>query len=238
MKLDILVFAAHPDDAELACSGTIVKHIAQGKKVGVVDLTEGQLGSRGSVELRYEEAAKASAILGLHARENLQMEDGFFRNDPEHQRKVITAIRKYQPEIVLCNAIADRHPDHGRGSELVSEACFYSGLRRIETEVDGEAQEHWRPKAVYHYIQDRYIKPDFIVDISDHIETKMASVSAYSSQFFDPNSSEPQTPISTPEFMEFIKARARQFGRSINAQYGEGFTVERPVGIEDMLDLR
>jgi bacillithiol biosynthesis deacetylase BshB1 len=237
MKLDILAFAAHPDDVELSCSGTIMKHIAAGKKVGIVDLTEGQLGSRGSVELRYKEAKAASEIMGLHARENLQMEDGFFQNDPAHQRLVIKMLRKYRPEIVLANATSDRHPDHGRGSVLVSEACFYSGLRRIETELDGVAQEHWRPKAVYHYIQDRYMEPDFVVDISEHIEAKGKCIAAYSSQFFDPKSAEPETPISSKDFMDFIEARARQYGRSINAKYGEGFIVERPMGVADITSL-
>lgn len=238
MKLDILALAAHPDDVELSCSGTLVKYVKEGKKVGIVDFTEGQLGSRGSVELRYEEAAKASEIMGLHARENLQMEDGWFQNDPEHQLKVIRAIRKYRPEIVFCNAVSDRHPDHGKGSKLASEACFYSGLRKIETELDGVVQEAWRPKVVYHYIQDRYMKPDFIVDVTEHWETKLASIKAYGSQFFDPNSKEPATPISGKDFLDFIEARGAQFGRLINARFGEGFVAERPIGVDDLFSLR
>jgi bacillithiol biosynthesis deacetylase BshB1 len=237
MKLDILAFGAHPDDIELSCSGTILKHIAAGKRVGVVDLTEGQLGSRGSVELRYKEAAASSKILGLHARENLQMEDGFFQNDPAHQRLVIQMIRKYKPDVVLTNAPADRHPDHGRACALVSEACFYAGLLRIETEMDGVAQDHWRPKAVYHYVQDNYMKPDFVVDISDHMEKKRECIAAFSSQFYNPKSDGPETPISSKDFMDFIDGRARQFGRGINAKYGEGFIAERLIGVSDITEL-
>ncbi len=237
MKLDILVFAAHPDDAELSCSGTILKHIAQGKKVGVVDLTEGQLGSRGSVETRYEEADRASKILGLHVRENLRMEDGFFQNDPKHQRLIIKMLRKYRPEIVFANAPKDRHPDHGRASALVSEACFYSGLLKIETSFDGGKQKQWRPKAVYHYIQDRYINPDFVVDITDVFETKMKSIFAYSSQFYNPESDAPETPISSKDFIDFLEGRARDYGRLINVKFGEGFVVERPLGVSNLLDL-
>lgn len=237
MKLDVLVFAAHPDDAELGCSGTILKHVAMGHQVGVVDLTEGQLGSRGSVELRYEEAAAATKILGLAARENLKMEDGFFENDGAHRMKVIKAIRKYQPTVVLCNAPEDRHPDHGRGSILVKEACFYSGLKAIETKADGRYQMHWRPKAVYHYVQDHYHTPDLVVDITDFWDKRMEAILAYKSQFYDPNNTGPETPISSKAFLEILKGRALEFGRRINVTYGEGFLVTRPAGVEDLTSL-
>ena len=237
MKLDILVFAAHPDDAELGCSGTIMKHIAAGKKVGLVDLTEGQLGSQGTVETRYQEAAKASEIMGLHARENLQMEDGFFENNHAHRLKIIEMIRKYQPEVVFANAIRDRHPDHGRGAKVTSEACFYAGLKTLKTQHQGEEQIHWRPKAVYHYIQDYWIDPDFVVDVTPFWDRKMQSIMAYGTQFYNPDSKEPYTPISSPEFLDNLTGRAVQLGRYIGARYGEGFTVERPPGVEDVMDL-
>lgn len=238
MKLDILAFAAHPDDVELSCSGTILKHIAAGQKVGIIDLTRGELGTRGTAEIRAQESAKASQILGIHARENLDLQDGFFRNTPENQVAIIRMIRKYQPEIVLANAIQDRHPDHGRAAELVSEACFYSGLVKIQSGLNGDSQEVWRPKAVYHYIQDRFIKPDLIVNITDHFDKKIESIRAFSSQFFDPESTEPTTPISNPEFLEFIKGRCLAFGRLGGFVYGEGFTVERPVGVNSLFDLK
>ena len=237
MKLDILAFAAHPDDIELACSGTLIKEIARGKKVGIIDLTEGELGSRGSSELRYEEAAKASQVMGVSIRENLNLGDGFFEINEESMLRVIEMIRKYQPEIVLCNAIKDRHPDHGRGSELVKRATFLSGLIKIETEIDGKIQEKWRPKQVFHYIQDEYIEPDFVIDITEEFETKMESIYCYSSQFYNPKSTEPQTPISSKEFIDFLDGRARQFGRSIGAKYGEGFTSSNPLKIDSLNDL-
>jgi len=237
MKLDILVIAVHPDDAELMCGGTIAKHISLGKKVGIVDLTEGQLGSRGSVELRYQEAAKASEVLKLTVRENLKMMDGYFEISKENKLKIIAQIRRFQPEIVICNAIKDRHPDHGRASQLASEACFYSGLRKIETQFEGKEQKHWRPKAVYHAIQDRFLPPDLIVDISDHYTTKVEAIKAFSSQFFDSNSDEPITPISGPDFFAESEGMDRQMGRLIGAKYGEGFTTERPVGVEDITTL-
>ena len=205
MKLDILAFGAHPDDVELGCSGTIAKEISLGKKVGIIDLTRGELGTRGSVEIRNSESAKASQILGVSVRENLDMRDGFFVNDEAHQLKVIEMIRKYQPEIVLCNAIDDRHIDHGKGSKLVSDACFLSGLRMIETESNGEKQSAWRPKVVYHYIQWKNLEPDFVVDISDFMEVKMQSILAYGSQFYDPNSKEPESPISSKNFLDSVK---------------------------------
>ena len=237
MKLDILVFGAHPDDTELGCGGTIIKHIKQGHKVGVVDLTEGQLGSRGNIATRYKEAAAAAEIQGLSIRENLKMEDGWFRNDEASQKKVIEMIRKYQPEIVLANAITDRHPDHGRGAELVADACFYSGLIKVETSLDEKKQDAWRPKALYHYIQDYHIEPDFVIDVSEHWEQKIESILAFSSQFFNPNSNEKETPISSQSFMDFLAARARNIGRPINAEYAEGFLKTRYIGVNDLFDL-
>lgn len=237
MKLDILAFAAHPDDIELAASGTLLAHIAMGKKVGIVDLTRGELGTRGSAELRDKEATESSKILGLHVRENLRMRDGFFVKDETHLLRVIEMIRKYQPEIVLANSEFDRHIDHGRAADLVHDACFLSGLRKIETSHHGRDQEAWRPKAVYHYIQDYYTKPDVVFDITPFYDQKLKSISAFSSQFFNLNSDEPETPISSKDFWDFLEARARQFGRLINATYGEGFTVKRPIGAKDLTEL-
>jgi len=237
MKLDVLAFGAHPDDIELSCSGTLMKCVNSGKKIGIVDLTKGGLGTRGTVESRDLEAEKASRILNLSIRENLNLGDGFFNYSQENLLKVITSIRKYQPEIVLCNAIKDRHPDHGRGSHLVSDACFYSGLMKIETSVANLSQQFWRPKAVYHYIQDRFIEPDFLVDISDVIDAKMNSIMAFSTQFYDPNSTEPQTPISSMQFLNTIKERSNIFGRTIGVEYAEGFTTERYIGVKDIFDL-
>jgi bacillithiol biosynthesis deacetylase BshB1 len=238
LKLDILAFGAHPDDTELGCGGSIIKHIKQGKKVGVIDLTEGQLGSRGSIEQRYKEAAKAAKIQGLSIRENLGMEDGWFRNDKDAQDKVIEMIRKYKPEIVLANAISDRHPDHGRGANLVAEACFYSGLLKVETFHKGTKQEAWRPRALYHYIQDYHIEPDFVIDVSDYWDQKIEAVLAFSSQFYNPESNEKETPISSKSFMDFLSARARTIGRPIQAEYGEGFTCTRYMGVNDLFDLK
>jgi len=238
MKLDILAIGVHPDDVELGCSGTLLKHISQGKKVGILDLTKGELGSRGSGELRLKEADKSAQILGVLVRENLGFADGFFKNDKAHQLEVIKMIRKYQPDVVLTNAPKDRHPDHGRASQLVSEACFYSGLIKIETDLEGENQELWRPKAVYHYIQDRFLKPDFVVDVSDHVDKKMEAIMAFSSQFYNPDSNAPETPISSKNFLDFVKARMANFGRDINAEYAEGFTSERVIGVEDIIQLK
>ena len=238
MKLDILAFGAHPDDVELGCSGTIAKEVSLGKKVGIIDLTRGELGTRGSVEIRNSESAKASEILGVVVRENLDMRDGFFVNDEAHQMKVIEMIRKYQPEIVLCNAIADRHIDHGKGSKLVSDACFLSGLRQIKTELNGEAQEAWRPKVVYHYIQWQNIEPDFVVDISEFIGKKMESVLAYGSQFYDPKSNEPVTPITSKNFLDSVKYRAEDLGRLVGVEYAEGFTTERYLAVNSLGDLK
>jgi bacillithiol biosynthesis deacetylase BshB1 len=237
MKLDILAFAAHPDDIELSASGTLMKHISEGKKVGIIDLTQGELGSRGTVQTRNSESLIASNIIGLHIRENLKMADGFFEINEQNKRLIIEKIRQYQPTIVLANAIEDRHPDHGRASKLVSESCFLSGLRRVTTIVDGQIQEAHRPTAVYHYIQDRYIKPDFVVDVTGFVERKLETIMAYKTQFYDPDSTEPQTPISGEEFLDFIKGRMLQFGRPIGAKYAEGFTTEREIGIKSFDDI-
>jgi len=237
-KLDVLVFAAHPDDAELGCSGTIAAQIAQGNKVGIVDFTQGEMGTRGTPEIRLQEAENAAKILGLTIRENLGFQDVFFRDDEEHQLKLIQAIRKYQPEIVLANAVNDRHPDHGKGSSLASKACFMSGLAKIETFQDGIVQSPWRPKFVYHYIQNNYIEPDFIVDISEFWELKIKSIAAFGSQFYNPSSQEPASFISSPEFLPFIEARARELGHRINVKYAEGFTVERYIGVSNLFDLK
>lgn len=237
MKLDILAIGVHPDDVELSCAGTLLKHIALGKKCGILDLTCGELGTRGSGELRLIEAANAAKILGVSVRENLKMADGFFKNDTAHQLEIIKKIRQYRPEIVICNAITDRHPDHGRSSTLASEACFYSGLLRIETELNGEKQQHWRPKAVYHYLQDRYIKPDFVVDVTPYVETKMQAVKAYESQFYNPNSKEPESPISMKNFFDFIESRMRTLGRDAGFEFAEGFTAERTIGVNNLFDL-
>jgi bacillithiol biosynthesis deacetylase BshB1 len=225
MKLDILVMAAHPDDAELSCAGTILKHIAAGKKVGIVDFTRGELGTRGTPEIRLQESADATKILGLQARENLGIRDGFFRNDEETQLKLIEVIRKYQPDIVLANALEDRHPDHGKGAQLAIDACFLSGLRQIKT---GDLPA-WRPAQVYHYIQDRYLEPDFVVDISSQWDQKEAAIRAFKSQFFDPNSAEPASYISSPDFLNFIQARALEMGHKIGVKYGEGFQSQKTL---------
>lgn len=233
MKLDILAIAAHPDDVEISAGGTVLKSIQQGKKVGIVDLTRGELGSRGSGDLRMIEADAASKILGISARVNLGLADGFFENNEASLRKIIEQIRIYKPEIVLTNAPSDRHPDHGRASQLVREACFYSGLRKIET-----GQEAWRPKSVYMFNQDYYNKPDFVVDVTEFWETKMEALKAYGSQFFDPNSKEPKTPISGEEFFDFLRARSMDFGRPAGYLLAEGFMVDRTIGVEDLFHLK
>ncbi|OCX51345.1 bacillithiol biosynthesis deacetylase BshB1 [Mucilaginibacter sp. PPCGB 2223] len=239
LKLDILVLAVHPDDAELGCAGTILKHLALGQKVGIVDLTRGELGTRGSAGIRAQEAAAAAEILGLTVRENLGLPDGFFKNDEEHQRKVITAIRKYQPDIVITNAYHDRHPDHGRANELVEASAFLSGLRKIETELDGNPQKEWRPKLVLHFIQDNYIKPDIIVDVTEYWDKKIESVKAYGSQFFNPEwKEEHQTYISSEGFYQVIEGRAREFGKSIQVKYGEGFTSRKILGVDNLSALK
>jgi len=237
MKLDILAFGAHPDDVELGCGATIAKEVSLGKKVGIVDLTRGELGTRGSAAIRELEAAKSATILGVSARENMGFADGFFINDKNHQLEIIKMIRKYQPEIVLCNAVDDRHIDHPKGSSLVSDACFLSGLLKIETEIGGESQKKWRPKQVYHYIQWKNIEPDFVVDVSDFIDVKQKAVLAYSTQFYDPKSNEPQTPITSKNFTESINYRAKDLGRLIGVEYAEGFTSERYVAVENLSKL-
>lgn len=231
MKLDILAFGVHPDDVELSCSGTLMVEIANGKQVGVIDLTRGELGTRGTAETRKEEATVAAKIMGVHVRENLGMRDGFFTNDEAHQLKVIQKIRQYQPEIVLCNAIVDRHPDHGRSSKLVADACFLSGLRKIETELNGSKQEAWRPKYVFHYIQDRYAEPDFIFDISSVFNRKVESIKAYATQFNSPGLDEPQTYISTPAYFDTLISRHKMFGKRIGVEFGEGYITEKRIGI-------
>ncbi len=238
IKLDVLVIAAHPDDAELGCSGTILSQVEKGYKVGIVDLTQGEMGTRGTPEIRLQEAEEAGKILKLSARENLKFKDIYFSNDVDHQHQLIEIIRKYQPEIVLANAVSDRHPDHAKGADLASIACFMSGLRKIETTFNGVNQDPWRPKHVYHYIQNNPIKPDFIVDITPYWEDKVKSIKAFKSQFFDPTNQEPASFISDPEFLPFIESRAREFGHRIMTTYGEGFTVERFIGVNDLFDLK
>ncbi|PPK92766.1 bacillithiol biosynthesis deacetylase BshB1 [Nonlabens xylanidelens] len=238
MKLDILAIGAHPDDIELSCSGVLLKEQSLGKKTGVLDLTRGELGSRGSAEIRDQEAAAAAKTLKLSVRENLAFKDGFFTNDEAHQLEIIKIIRKYRPEIILCNAVKDRHPDHAKGSELTSVSCFLSGLKRIETTLDGIAQEHWRPKHVYHYIQWLDIEPDFVVDISGFMDQKMASVQAYGTQFFNPNDSGPKTPINSKNFLDSIMYRSANFGRLIGTEYAEGFTSERYPAVNSIFDLK
>ena len=237
MKLDILVFGAHPDDAELGAGATIAKEITNGRKVGVIDLTRGELGTRGTAEIRDQEAKDAANILGLTVRENLGFADGFFVNDKAHQVEVIKMVRNYRPEIVLCNAIDDRHIDHGKGSKLVSDSCFLSGLRKIETQLAGENQEQWRPKVVYHYVQWKNLEPDFVVDVSGFMNKKVEAIRAYGSQIYDPNSDEPKTPISSENFLDSVTYRARDLGRLIGVEHAEGFTVERYIGISNLGDL-
>ena len=238
MKLDILVLAAHPDDAEISCGGTIAKHVALGHKVGIVDFTRGELGTRGNPETRAEEAKEGARILGVAVRENLGLKDGFFQNDPENQMPVVRAIRKFQPEVILANAVYDRHIDHGKGASLGYDASFLAGLVKVETtDEQGKKQNPWRPQAVYHYIQSNFIEPDFIVDVSDFHETKMKAVKAFKTQFFDPESKEPETYISSPSFLRMLEARATEFGHAIGTRYGEGFTVRRYPGINSLFDL-
>ena len=238
LKLDILVLPVHPDDAELGCAGVILKHLEEGKKIGIADLTRGELGTRGSAEIRSSEAAAAAKILGLTVRENIGLPDGFFENTREHQLKVIEVIRKYQPEIVITNAYHDRHPDHGRANELVETAAFLSGLRKIETTNEGKPQDAWRPKLLLHFIQDNYIKPDFVVDVTAYWDTKIKSILAYGSQFYNANwAEEPQTYISSPEFINIVEARAREFGKSIQVKFAEGFTSKKILGINSLFNL-
>ncbi len=238
IKLDILVLAAHPDDAELGCGGTIAKHVALGHKVGVVDFTRGELGTRGTVQTRDAEAAESSKILGLSVRENLNFRDGFFQNDEFHKTEIARVIRKYQPEIVLANAIYDRHPDHGKGAGLTFDAFFLAGLIKIETTDEGKKQSPWRPKVLYHFIQSQYIQPDFIVDISEYLSTKMDSIRAFKTQFYDPQSNEPETYISNPSFMKMLESRAQEYGHAIGVKAGEGFTVRRSIGVDHLFSIK
>jgi len=237
MKLDILAIGIHPDDVELSCSGTLAKEISGGRKAGILDLTLGELGTRGNASLRTQEAEKAAKILGVHTRTQLNFKDGFFENNEWHQRKIMEQIRRHQPEIVLCNAVSDRHPDHGRAARLVADACFYSGLIKIETVFAGKKQEAWRPRAVYHYIQDRFIHPDFVIDVTAYMEIKKQSIMAYSSQFYNPGSSEPETAISSKTFLESLDSKMSIWGRAVGADYAEGFTVSRYPGVTSLFDL-
>lgn len=240
MKLDILAIGAHPDDVELGCGATIAKEISKGKKVGIIDLTRGELGTRGTAETRDKESADAANILGVATRINMEFADGFFMNDKKHQMELIKMIRKYRPEIVLCNAIDDRHIDHGKGSKLVSDACFLSGLIKIDTKIedDDNWQEPWRPKHVYHYIQWKNLEPDFVVDVSGFMDKKIKAILAYKTQFFDATSKEPETPISSKNFTDSIEYRARDLGRLIGVEQAEGFTVERHVAVNSLYDLK
>ena len=234
MKLDILAIGVHPDDVELSCAGVLIAEGRKGKKAGILDLTQGELGTRGTAETRKQEAKDSAAILGIAVRENLSMADGFFKNDEEHQKKVITAIRRYKPEVLLCNAPEDRHPDHGRAAELVRDAAFLSGLMKIETKDGDSTQEPWRPRYVFNYIQDRFIKPDFIVDITEAFETKVEAIKAYKTQFFNLDSKEPQTYISSPEFLESVIYRMKMLGKMIGVTYAEGFISEKALGISSL----
>jgi bacillithiol biosynthesis deacetylase BshB1 len=238
MKLDLLAFGAHPDDVEISCAGTIIKHVSLGYKVGVVDLTRGEMGTRGTPQIRDAEAMAASEIMGLQIRENLDMPDGYFTNNEEHQHKVIRMLRKYQPDVVIANAIRDRHPDHGKGADLVRDSCFYAGLQKLVTEEDGKAQQPWRPRALYHYIQDQWIEPEILIDISDFWDLRMAAVLAFKSQFFDPNSKEPVTYISKPGFLDTLKFRAQTLGKMIGVSYAENFTSLRKPGVDHFFQLK
>lgn len=237
MKVDILAIGAHPDDVELSCAGTLAKEISKGKKVAILDLTRGELGTRGSAEIRDAEAKEAAKILGVSARYNLNFKDGFFKNDLEHQLQVIAYMRQLQPNIILCNATDDRHPDHGRAARLVVESCFLSGLLKVETSFEGKSQGAWRPNQVYHYIQWNAATPDFVVDISSEMDTKIAAVKAYGSQFFKPNATAPDTPISTQNFLDSITYRAADLGRLIGVDYAEGFTTNRLLAVQSISDL-
>lgn len=238
MKIDILAIGAHPDDVELGAGGTIAREIKAGRKVGIIDLTRGELGTRGSADSRDLEAALSAEILGVEFRTNMCFSDGYFLNDSAHQLALVPYLRNWRPDIVICNSISDRHPDHGKGADLVSVACFLSGLTKVKTQWEGEEQTAWRPNAVYHYIQDRYIKPDFVVDISEFMEMKMNAILSFKTQFYNPESPEPETAISSKEFLEFLYARAIEFGRPIGAKYAEGFSVERISGVESLFDLK
>ena len=238
MKLDLLAIGVHPDDVELSCSGTLLHHIALGKKVGLLDLSKGELGTRGSAYIRTQEAMKSMKKMGALVREQLDLQDGFFTHNEESLRAIIHIIRKYQPELVLCNALEDRHPDHARSAKLVSDACFYTGLAKIETiDNTGESQKPWRPKAVYHYIQDRYSKPDFVINITTYIDQKLELILTYKTQFYDPHSTDPVTPISGQDFLESVKGKDSVMGRAISVSFAEGFNVDRTPGVKNLFDL-
>ncbi|MBV8251654.1 MAG: bacillithiol biosynthesis deacetylase BshB1 [Chitinophaga sp.] len=237
MKLDILAIAVHPDDVELGCAGTLMMHAAKGMKTGVVDLTRGELGTRGTPELREKEAQAAAKIMGLEVRENLGLADGFFRNDTMEQLAIIAAIRKYRPEIVLANAIDDRHPDHGRAAKLIADSCFLAGLRKVSTQQDGEEQQAWRPKQVFHFIQDRYLEPDFVLDISPVMDRKLDAIKAFTTQFLAPKDNEPQTYISSSGFFDSVVYRAKMMGKMVGVEYAEGYTTSKKIGIRNFADL-
>jgi N-acetylglucosamine malate deacetylase 1 len=237
MKLDLLAIGVHPDDVELSCSGTVINEVKRGKKAGILDLTQGELGTRGTIETRYAEATSAAKIMGVQVRENLKMRDGFFRNDEEHQLQLIQAIRTYQPEVVLANALDDRHPDHGRAGQLIATACFLAGLIKIETkDRSGKPQQRWRPKYVLHYLQDWYHEPDLLIDITDSFEQRMKAIEAYATQFYNPDNGDegPQTYISTPDFLDSVIGRARMMGKRIGVKYAEGFICEKKIGISNL----
>ncbi|MEI6263665.1 MAG: bacillithiol biosynthesis deacetylase BshB1 [Sphingobacteriia bacterium] len=235
MQLDILAFGVHPDDVELGCSGTLLVAIAEGKKTGIIDLTRGELGTRGTADTRLIEAKAAAKILGVHHRENLEMADGFLQNDEAHQRKIIEVIRQFRPSIIFANAPEDRHPDHGKSANLVADSAFLAGLRKIETiDKAGNPQEAWRPSYVFHYIQDRFLEPNFIIDISKYIDIKMESILAYNTQFHNPSLNEPQTYISSPQFLETLKGRDAMLGKRIGVEYGEGFITHKTLGISSL----
>ena len=235
MKLDVLAIGSHPDDVELGCSGTLIKEIRRGKKVGIIDLTQGEMGTRGTIETRNQEAADAGKIIGVSIRENLKMRDGFFQNDEDHQRKLVSVIRKYKPEIVIGNILEDRHPDHGRAGWLIYDSCFLSGLRQVKTnDENGREQDKWKPKMLLHYIQDRFYEPDIIIDVSEQWEQRLQSVQAFKTQFFNPDLNEPQSYISSPEFLESITSRARLLGKRIGVKYAEGFISKKSIGIQNL----
>ena len=238
MKLDILAFGAHPDDVEISAGATLLKYSDEGKSIGIIDLTEGELGTRGSAEKRYQEAEAASQMLNLKIRKNLKLGDGFFESSKENKLKVVELIRLFKPEIVLANSITDRHPDHGRAAQLVSDACFLSGLEKIKTEYEGNPQEKYKPRMVLHYIQDYFLTPDVILDVSSHGDEKVALIKCYTSQFYDPNSKETNTPISGEEFFNYIEGRMLSLGRELGVTYGEAFNINRTLGTKDLFTLK
>lgn len=237
MKLDILAFGVHPDDVELGCSGLLLNEIQQGKSAGIIDLTLGEMGTRGTPEIRLQEAADAAKILGISIRENLKLDDCFFENNRESKMRVIESIRAYQPDIIISNALWDRHPDHGRSNQLVEDASFLSGLDKIKTQRNNVQQKPWRPRLVIHYIQDRFIQPDFVVDVTDVWDKRMQSIMAHASQLFDPASNEPETYISSKGFYEGITARAMEFGRPCGFKYAEGYTCKKTIGLKSIGNL-